>query len=94
MEAFDSGKQARLNFLGLDDNPYHAEHHPLERRLWYDGWCLANLILHLAEYPETHAVGTKASDCPYTNGGASHSDWKHERTETQKNRDTGPSWTA
>ena len=94
MEASNSGKQARLNFLGLDDTPYHAEHHPLERRLWYDGWCLANLILHLAEYPEAHASGTKARESPCTNGCASHADWKHGRTETQKNRDTGPSWTA
>jgi len=75
VQAFDAGKQARLSDLGLDDNPYQTEGEAMERRQWYDGWCVANLSLRLVHYPEMHASGTTASECPCANGCASHTDW-------------------
>jgi hypothetical protein len=45
---FDEGRTARNRDLDLNDNPHPAR--TVERRKWYEGWCHANLIRHIAKF--------------------------------------------
>ena len=44
---YEKGKQARINGLTLESNPY--QNGSRERRLWYFGWCEGNLLEFVSE---------------------------------------------
>ena len=46
--AFEAGRQACAEGLDLDANPHSL--YSLDRRAWYDGWCMQNLQQWIARY--------------------------------------------
>jgi hypothetical protein len=49
-EVYKMGQRAHASGLSLSANPYPPN--TLDRRLWYDGWCWANLVSFRAKFRE------------------------------------------